>query len=99
MYMSNSEDPDERQHNAAFHLGLHCLLKPKESSDKEIQFYLKNITCDPSIKMDPPNVTISTRKGNSLVHKELEPKPSLTYQCSDPLKDKPSARKKILLTE
>ena len=22
---ANSEDPDEMQHNAAFHLGLHCL--------------------------------------------------------------------------
>ena len=79
--MVNSEDPDESQHNAAFHLGLHCLLKPKESSDKEIQFYLKNITCDPSIKMDHPKFTLSTRKlkGNSLVHKGLEPKPSLTH--------------------
>ena len=24
--MANSEDPDEMQHNAAFHQGLHCLL-------------------------------------------------------------------------
>ena len=24
--LANSEDPDEIQHNAAFHLGLHCLL-------------------------------------------------------------------------
>ena len=23
---TNSEDPDEMQHNAAFHQGLHCLL-------------------------------------------------------------------------
>ena len=26
---ANSEDPDEMQHNAAFHQGLHCLLKLK----------------------------------------------------------------------
>ena len=23
--LANSEDPDEMQHNAAFHQGLHCL--------------------------------------------------------------------------
>ena len=27
---ANSEDPDEMQHNAAFHQGLHCLLKVKK---------------------------------------------------------------------
>ena len=27
--LANSEDPDEMQHNAAFHQGLHCLLKLK----------------------------------------------------------------------
>ena len=25
--LANTADPDEMQHNAAFHLGLHCLLK------------------------------------------------------------------------
>ena len=25
-YFANSEDPDEMQHNAAFHQGLHCLV-------------------------------------------------------------------------
>ena len=25
LYITNSNDPDEMQHNAAFHLGLHCL--------------------------------------------------------------------------
>ena len=37
--LANSEDPDERQHNVAFHEGLHCLLRQKQSSEKEIQFY------------------------------------------------------------
>ena len=32
---ANSEDPDEMQHNAAFHLGLHCLKRQKRSLDKE----------------------------------------------------------------
>ena len=30
--LANSKDPDEMQHYAAFHLGLHCLLKLKQSS-------------------------------------------------------------------
>ena len=34
-------------HNAAFHQGLHCLLRPKQSS--EIQFLKDIIICDPSI--------------------------------------------------
>ena len=31
-----SEDPDEMQHNAAFHQGLHCLLRLKQPSGREI---------------------------------------------------------------
>ena len=34
--LANSEDPDEMQHNAAFHQGLHCLLKSKQCSGTEI---------------------------------------------------------------
>ena len=45
----NREDPDEMPHNAAFHQGLNCLLRLKGTSEKEIQFYFKIITCDPSI--------------------------------------------------
>ena len=33
---ANSEDPDEMQHNAAFHQGLHFLLKSKQSSGTEL---------------------------------------------------------------
>ena len=29
---ANSVDPDEMQHNAAFHQGLHFLLRSKQSS-------------------------------------------------------------------
>ena len=36
--LANREDPDEMLHNAAFHQGLHCLLRLKQSSMKEIQF-------------------------------------------------------------
>ena len=34
-----SEDPDEMPHNAAFYQGLHCLLRPNQSSEKEIYFW------------------------------------------------------------
>ena len=34
--LTNSEDPDEMQHNAAFHQGLHCLIRSKQPSGKEI---------------------------------------------------------------
>ena len=29
--LANNEDPDEMQKNAAFHLGLHCLLRQNTS--------------------------------------------------------------------
>ena len=29
--LANSEDPDEMLQNAAFHLGLHCLLKKENT--------------------------------------------------------------------
>ena len=34
---TNSVDPDEMPHNAAFHQGLHCLLRQYQSSEKENQ--------------------------------------------------------------
>ena len=37
--LTNSEDTDEMLHNAAFHQGLHCLLKQKLSSEKQIQIW------------------------------------------------------------
>ena len=48
---ANSEDPDVKAHYAAFHQGLHCLLRTNQSSEseKEIQDFLEIITCDPSI--------------------------------------------------
>ena len=44
--LASSEDPDEMPNNAAFHQGMHCLLKQKQSSEKEIQFFLEIITCN-----------------------------------------------------
>ena len=43
----NSEDPDEMQHNAAFHQGLHCLLRRKRSSDKRKQYFFLNYNLTP----------------------------------------------------
>ena len=40
----NSEDPDKMQHNAAFHQGLQCLLRLKQSSRAEIHQNLENST-------------------------------------------------------
>ena len=37
----NSEDPDEMQHNAAFHQGLHCLLRLKQYFGTEIYHNLE----------------------------------------------------------
>ena len=34
---ANSEDPDEKPHNAIFHQGVHCLLGPNQ---KEMQYYI-----------------------------------------------------------
>ena len=34
--LANSEDPDQIKHNLVFHQGLHCCLRPKKSSEKEI---------------------------------------------------------------
>ena len=38
---TNTEDPDEMPHNAAFHKVLHCLLWVTRSSDKKIQLLKK----------------------------------------------------------
>ena len=48
---ANSADPDEMQHNAAFHQGLQCLLRLKRYSDKEMQ-YLFNYNLTPIGKRD-----------------------------------------------
>ena len=44
---ANSKDPDEMQHNAAFHQGRHCLLRLKQPSGTEIPHTFELSTCDP----------------------------------------------------
>ena len=45
--LANSEDPDEMQHNATVHQGLHCLLRLKQSKGTEIHHTLETSICDP----------------------------------------------------
>ena len=45
--LANSADQDELQHNAAFHQGLNCLLRFKQSLGTEINHHLENSTCPP----------------------------------------------------
>ena len=45
--LTNSEDHYEMPHNASVHKGLHCLLRHKQSLEKEMLFYLEIITSDP----------------------------------------------------
>ena len=44
---ANIEDPDEMQHNAAFHQGLRCLLRLKQPSGTEVQHNLEISTSYP----------------------------------------------------
>ena len=44
---ANCIEPDEMQHTAAFHQGMHCLLRFKQPSATEIHHNLENSTCDP----------------------------------------------------
>ena len=54
--MANSEDPDEIPHYAAFHQGVHCLLRYNRSTDKEIQYFCKlsHVTPQYMYAMDHP---------------------------------------------
>ena len=45
--LANREGPDEIPHNVTFHQDLHCLLRRKQSPEKEIHFYLEALTCVP----------------------------------------------------
>ena len=65
--MAINEDPDEMAHKAAFHQGLHCLLRQNLSSEKEYNIFFEIIICDPSIyTIDHPDLTVSTFIGNSI---------------------------------
>ena len=59
-------------HNAAFHQGLHCLLRQKQSSEKEIQFNLEILTCDPQyMEWTIQSLLYQTKKKNPLWYEGL----------------------------
>ena len=45
--LANRVDPDEMQHNAAFHQGLYCLLRLKQPSCTNIYHNFENSACEP----------------------------------------------------
>ena len=56
-----------------FHQGLLCLLRQKQSSEKEIQYLLKIITCDHSIyTMDHPDLSVCSSRFILDIQKENE---------------------------
>ena len=62
--LANSEDPDEMQRDAAFHQGLHCLLRLKRPSGTEIHHNLETSTCHPlKYKMGNPILNVSICMG------------------------------------
>ena len=61
------ENSNEMPRNAAFHQDLHCLLRHKLSSEKEILFCLEIITCDPWMyTMDLPKFIVSNQNEESM---------------------------------
>ena len=65
--LANSENSDEIWHNAAFYQGLHCLIRQNLSSEKELQYVLEIITCDPLIStMDHPDLLVCCFMENSI---------------------------------
>ena len=65
--LANSEDPDEMQHNAAFHQCLHCLLRLKRPQGTKMYHELETFTCDPSkFTMSSPIPPVSICMGKSI---------------------------------
>ena len=65
--LANIADGDDMQHNARFHLGLHCLLIQNRSSEKEIHYFLGNYNLWPlKIYNGPSDLSVSNFLGNSI---------------------------------
>ena len=65
--LANSIIPDEMPHNVAFYQGLHCSLRQKLSSEKEMQFHLEIIACDALIyTIEYPKFIVSNQKEESI---------------------------------
>ena len=73
--MANSDDPDEMQHDAVFHLGHHCLRRLKGPTGTEIHHDLEKSSCDPlTCTIDSPiiNVLICTGKSIRIQEQHLQ---------------------------
>ena len=69
-HLANSEDPDEMQHHAAFHQGLHCLLRLKQPSGTEIHHNLENSIVTPySTQWEVPYLLFQYVWGNAFEYK------------------------------
>ena len=65
--LTKSENSNEMPQNAAFNQDLHCLLRHKISSEKEIYFCLEIIICDPLMyTMDLHKFIVSNKKEESI---------------------------------
>ena len=65
--LANSEDPDEMQQKAAFHQGMHCLLRLKQPFGTEIHHHSETSTCDPlKCTMGSPMLIVSICMGKSI---------------------------------
>ena len=64
---TNSEDPDEMPHNAAFLQGLHCLYLGKKSLQTKNTISFKVISQHPNIcTMDYPQFIATNQKEESI---------------------------------
>ena len=73
--LAKSEYPDEMLHNAAFHQGFDCLLRPDRSSEKEIKSVFEITACDSLIyTIDHPHLTVSNFMESSIGLKRVKTK-------------------------
>ena len=64
---ANIEDPDEMLHNAAFHWGLHCLLRQNNFRERNTLFFGEIVTCDPvKYRMDHADFVVYSYMENSI---------------------------------
>ena len=72
------------QHYAAFHQGLHCLLRLKQPSGTEIHHNLENSTYDPlKHTMDNPYLLFQNVWENPSEYKWVKGNGSLLYHTSN----------------
>ena len=80
--LANSEDPDEMQHEAAFHQGLHCLLRVIQPSRTEKKHNLEVSFCDPfKCTMGSPIVIVSICMGKSVRKQSIKEYIVIALHC------------------